>query len=231
MSRSRLPVPFQSDAECVEAELGWLRVRCQRLMAEGKQRETEQEEADADPAFKARPGHVDARLAKCKVREAREVEDALRADLDARVAAHRADPEAPALGLLKVIDQHGLGEPEKIALLTVLGHALGSEIEEWVFDGFLPPAYSGPDVGDTLKCVAPEGVAGHVAARRIFRPGSNLMRSGLVVLDENRTGPTMADTILHQGIHLSLAGLAAIFSDPEAMTEMATAGVTSGHDK
>jgi hypothetical protein len=230
VSRPTKALPFGSNFEHVEAELAWLRARCARLAAQARLAEVEQEEADLDPAVRARPGRTDARLAKCRVREFREDEDRLRAEIDARILAHRRIPNTPVLGLLVLERDHGLiGDDVRTVMLVALAHALGSEWEERILGSLLPSTFSGPDVSDMIRILDPVGLEGHVKARSLFRPRSMLMRSGLLVLDDVHTGVGMADTLLGLGARLTLRGFAVIMQDEDALTEGATASVTNGH--
>lgn len=221
---SRSTSPYRDTIEHVEEELNWLQARCIRLSAEAHLRETEAEDNAPDPAQRPRPGTIALRLAKCRVQETRAEEDRARHAIDRRLQAHSRDPEAPVLGLVQVVEEHALSAEEKLVLLVTLTHALGSTWTAKVFGSFLPPAYSGPDVSDIMLVLDPAGLEEHLAARRIFRPKSALMRSNLIVLDPP-SGAVTADSLLHLGGRLTLGGLSRLLADVDAMCECAAPGL------
>ena len=212
--------PFTSNSEFLDNIVAWLRVRFSRLEAERDLLHSEQE---------ARLGQDRPRQNSGGVREARGLayelayqEKQVRELLDARLASHRATPDAPLLGILKLQEDLELSEDEMTLLLTLAIPAISPELSNEVLHsrgGFC----GNVSIGELLSVLSPINVGDWLAARCFMRPSGKLARNGLVVIAHYHGQPT-GTSLMSATVEISIRGLSAILADPEVEEEIETSG-------
>jgi len=211
------PAPFAGNAQYLEQEAAFLKLRVARLAEEKRAKEAEAEECGGDPAHVGRAGRVGSREARCRVVELREMEQELRRNIDARLALHRADPSRPVLGLDCVCSQHSLSDAERLVLIALAIAALGRTVCDDIL-GSLPDFYSSLSVCNAAHILDPVDLGGWLTHRKLFHPGAPLVRSGLVKVNLIRVEAGPADFMTAE-VYVTAAALGAIVGDPELAVE------------
>lgn len=122
---------FSSDAESLDSELRWLKIRVSRIVAERQLLDATAEESDGAPAYIRRPGRLDSRELRCRVVELRTTEAKLRKEIDTRLDLNRRERGAPTLGLDELCKEH-LSTEERLILLTCLPLGISQSVAEKV---------------------------------------------------------------------------------------------------
>ncbi len=118
------PEPFADDLHYVQHELRWVRARAGRIGAENALERLERDEPTSRRFAADEPS---PRALLHRARRAREEEDELRAEIDARLAAHREQAEPLALDV--ICERCGLDELERTVLLLAAGPCVSQEFE------------------------------------------------------------------------------------------------------
>ena len=196
-----MPAPFASDCDYLEAEFNLLACRVQRLAAERELRAADRRErAEAGSVGRSRHVADDDATRRHAVFSARE--EQMSADLDARLQAHRSDPTAQRLGIDILAQTHGLGEEERLILLSALSYAVAEELAESIHSDLEAGGYGAPTVESLMRLLDAQSVADRVLLRRLFRPDGPLLKGGLVILD-CYTKDAMPDDLLSSRIRLT----------------------------
>lgn len=215
MQSPKTSIPFQSDAEYLACEFEFLRARAARISAEksGEIARKHEECGDAQ-----RPGRTSSREARCRALELRQQEEGLRAEIDARLAVHRADESAPKLGLDKLCGQHSLDERERLLLLAVAVPGVHHRIADEVF-GELIGGFGPLTISEAITMLDPQGVGDWLSARKLFWPDAKLRKAGVVVLDIVR-GLAGPQSLMVRDVTLSFAAWATLIGVSEAAAEL-----------
>ena len=170
--------PFSSDLDYIQAELAWVEARTTRIAAEGKLERLEGGEADGGHGRRSF-GYDDdesPRRVHNRARRASKRERTLRAELDARLATHRASDREP-LALDALCDRCGLDALERTILLLAVAPCFSRSFD----DGFGRMA---EEVGDYLSvevafAFAELGLGERIDRRRMFSPRGALVSQDL----------------------------------------------------
>ena len=174
--------PFANDAEFLDQAFDLLAVRVQRISASRELREAEMR-MRGDPNTVGRSHRVadeDAarRAAMLTVLEAEQQQV-----LDARLEAHRADPDAPVLGIDRLADKHGLSADERMVLLSASSFAVSEQMSEDIHGNLALGMYGSQSIEGLMRLLDAQTVGDRLRARRIFAPTAPLVRGGLIILD------------------------------------------------
>jgi len=174
-------MPFADDLDYVQAELAWVETRATRIAAERKLERME--EAGSSGRGRRSPRGWDddesPRTVHARARRAGEREGRLRAELDARLAAHRASDRVP-LALDQLCDRCGLDAFERCVLLLAVGPCFSRSFDD---------AYGqmAEEVGEYLSVeaafvFAELGLAERLDRRRAFSSRGALVGQDLVAV-------------------------------------------------
>jgi len=161
--------------------------------------------------------------------EATEQEASARADLDARLEAHRGHPDARRLALDCLADKHDLDRREQLVLLANLPAAIGHDLAEDVLLDWAPGRYGGGGlaIDALISLMEPEGLRERVAFRDYFSPDSRLVSSGLIVVDHVR-GEIAPAEVLDAEVKLSGKAWQALAGQGQAGAEVNPGGLDAG---
>lgn len=178
--------PFADDAEFIDANFNLFATRSRRLAAARECWKAQQGGPDDQPCQSA----LD-RLAALTAREER-----LQAELDRRLSAHRADPNARQLGLDKLAMTHDLGEAERVILMAATCFAVSEEAASFAFDE-IGTGYGGTgSVEFYCRLLGADSTGDRLRARKHFLPAGRLIRSGLVSIDTMRNTDLQPEDLL-----------------------------------
>ena len=204
-----------TDATYLDAEIEALRLRLRRIELEHRLADAERAATESASGPRGRgPGIPELRGTLCEV--SRRMQQA-REQNAARMEKHRADPDAPELGLDRLCREHELGERERLLVLALLVPAVSRALADHVLQeqgGFCGRL----SVADLCFVLAPKTVEDWINARDHFRPDAPLVKHGLVVLDTY--GQPTAGTLMEANVELSLKAFSIILSDPGALSEV-----------
>ena len=177
-----MPAPFASDCDYLEAEFNLLACRVQRLAAARELRQADRRE-HAEPGSVGKTRQVADDDAVRRLAVFADREDRLRDALDARLQAHRSDPTARQLGIDLLAATHGLGEEERLVLLSALSYAVSEERSEAIHADIGAGGYCAQNIEGLMRLLDCQSVGDRVRMRRLFAPTSPLVKGGLVVLE------------------------------------------------
>ena len=206
--------PYENDAEYLDSEVNWLRLRLNRIEIEKRLGHAEREATEsAETPRGRRPGVPELRGT---LHELAHREQQARDEIDARLKAHRADSANPKLGL-DTVCEHGLNDIERTALLAITVPSISKELASDTLHA--QGGYCGHlSLGELVTILDPKGVGDWIQARRYFRPSAPLVKHGLVVVEPY--GFPTAETLMNSNVELSLKAFAIIISDPEVLVEV-----------
>jgi len=205
-----------TDATYIDAEVEALRLRLHRLELEHRLADAERSVSEsASGSHQGRgPGIPGLRGILCEVSR---LEQQASDEVSASLELHRADADAPELGLDRLCREHDLGEQERLLVLALLIPAVSRSVADHVLQeqgGFCGRL----SVADLCFVLDPRTVEDWLNARVLFRPEAPLVKHGLVILDTYGT-PT-AGTLVDANVELSCKAFGIIFNDPEALSEV-----------
>ncbi len=124
------PGPFSSNLAYLQEELRWIEARCRRLSAEAS---LERLEHDAPPPRRrySATDELSPRMLLRRARQAQQVEEELRAALDARLAEHRAS-DRPQLALDQLCERCDLSPFERAVLLLTMAPCFSQSFDELI---------------------------------------------------------------------------------------------------
>lgn len=176
---------YSSDAEYIEAELEWIRARCQRIGAEhlvAQMQEKKERMGFLRPADEATLDATREGLPMLREEEAR-----YRTTIEARL---KASGPRNHLGLDQLCHEHDLDLMERTVLLLAVLPTLGEPYSDLLGDlyqrGYFGGALSIEGAWAFLGLSVPERLAAH----RTFGPRGRLVESGLMTLQVGPGGPT-----------------------------------------
>jgi hypothetical protein len=205
---SVVPQPFASDGEFLAAMCDYLRVRCRRITA--------QQDAEAT-GTRDWAGRL-TREHKCDALIARDEESTLKAELDARLQAHRADPLRTKLGIDQLTELHRLSDDERLILLAATIPGIGPKVSEDVFRS-LTSGYGSLSVSDAILLLGPTNIIEWLRFRKLFHADAPLRRAGLIILGR-RNEPVTPDALPQSEVRLSMKTFAIVIGIPDAATEI-----------
>ena len=208
------PTAFADDLEYLEANLEFIRARCDRLRAA---REHTENHARRSPSLVlvGDAGVSDCPVFRRAVGPLQAREDQFRERLDARLEANRAN--GPALSLDETVARHGLDDLERTVLLLAMLPVLGQDYAE-----ILDPLV-GWGHGLTVDAVARFNeldLAERVELATRFQAGSKLVEASLITVDL-RADHRPAD-VPSSSVSLTPAGVAAVVGSLSASTTTST---------
>jgi hypothetical protein len=168
--------PFASNAEYLEAETQWLKVRAHRMQAEDEIRRLDEQVVSWPP----RRGELGATELQAKLEALREIEDNNRADIDARL--HAGVRAGTLLGLDRLQHEHKLDAFERLVLLLAAMPALDREVSD-AFEGLDRVGWSHQTTVDVSFAVAGCDFQQRLEKRASFKPDAPLIRHGLIKWD------------------------------------------------
>ena len=178
------PSPFEGDAEYLEAEFAWLRVRCARLTADRHGLDSERGGGRSNGRSYGQLALVEADESRRRAAALAADEQRLRTSLDARLALHRADPAAVPLGLDVACAEHGLGPRARLVLIALCVPAAGGqELMDAVFDELGITIFTGLTVEAVTTILKADGLRKRLELLDLFRHDGPLVTPGLVVVD------------------------------------------------
>lgn len=190
-------IPFENDAEFLDALWTVFSTRARRLALARQRRQADDDEAAEWPRRKGRrhrPDDEDDDLERLAMLTAREERQA--SDIEARLKAHRADPTARPLGLDRLAMAHDLGEQERDVLALATCFALSEDLAEFVCTD-LGTGFSGNgSVEFYSRFLGCDSTEDRVRVRRIFAPSAPLLKAGLVTLDRMRSESSEPEDLL-----------------------------------
>lgn len=174
--------PFNNDAEYLEEAFDLLTVRVQRI-AEKRELLEATLRMKGDPGTVGRPHRVSEEDAIRCLATLKDLEDDVRRSLDARLEAHRADPDTTMLGIDRLTEKHGLSDDEQMVILSASSFAISEQISEDIHDDLAIGMYGSQSVEGLMRLLDAHNVADRLRVRRIFAPDAPLLKGGLIVLD------------------------------------------------
>ena len=204
-----------TDATYIDAEVEALRLRLHRLELEHRLADAERAAIESTRSPQGRGPGIPA--LRGTLRELTNRERRVRDEIAARLELHRADPDAPELGLDKLCREHGLGKQERLFVLALLVPCISKALADHVLQehgGFCGRL----SVTDLCFVLDPKSVEDWLNARALFRPEAPLIKSGLVVVDTY--GDVTAETLMNANVELSLKAFSTVLSDHGALTEV-----------
>lgn len=195
--------PFHNDAEYLDAEYEYLRLRASRINAERETVDARHAEQRGETP-RGQPSNREASLTAAALRLE---EDETRRNIDARLSAHRADGDRPRLGVDVLCLEHDLSGDERLVLVAASVGGVSAFIAERVFSSL--SFYGSPSVENLCSLLDPKSVGDWLAARRLFRDDAPLLRFELVELGDSR-GEEAPDTLLTREARLSLSAWATV---------------------
>ena len=170
--------PFDSEAEHLDAWMTWLRFRRLRV-------ETEIPEPVGLKKLTRGRGNVSLTEDwQTKENEAWMV-------LQGRLEAHRANGDAPTLGLELLAAEHDLPDHEKTILIALVVCAISDTLATQVLGGMASASF-GVNVNDLMLLTAPEqsswGIQDWLDLRALFQPGGKLKKARLIKVEHEPDG-------------------------------------------
>ena len=194
------PQPFANDFEFLDSAFTALGARARRLAHARDCRQAQQGGPDDQPCQTA----LD-RLAALTAHE-----EALKADLDAQLAAHRSDPTARQLALDGLVATHDLSEDERTILLTSFCFALSEDLSNFAFSD-VGTGYGGNgSVEFYCRLLGADNTADRVRARSLFLPDSRVIKTGLVRIEAMRNKDFQPEDLLWCRVEITQAGFDAV---------------------
>lgn len=190
---------FDNDGEFINVACGWIHSRVTRLALEKKLRDAEHAFQTGDDDYRGTP----AGKLRCQVMLAREAEEKLYSDMEARLDAHRVEPGLPLLGVDRVTEESHLINEERLLLLTALIPAISQPLAEQIL-GNIGSFYASVSVSDLIQILDPKGPGDWIAARQYFQPKAPLIRDGHLVLDTNQGDIERPDNLLTSDVFVSM---------------------------
>jgi len=172
---------FENNAEYLDAAFDVLTLRVQRIAAEREQREAKTE-IRGGPHTVGRARLVAEDDANRSIATLRKSEVEAQAFLDARLEIHRADNDAPMLGIDRLAQQ-GLTDDERLVVLSLSSYAISEEMSEAIHGDLGTGMYGSQSVEGLMRVLDANTVADRLRVRRLFAPEAPLVRGKLVVLD------------------------------------------------
>lgn len=202
--------PFENDADFLDTMWELFATRSRRLAATKERRDAEQDVAQEFRRGRGggRVGDGDDvvdRFAALTAREERQ-----QAQLDARLAAHRADPSAQPLGLDRLAEAHDLNEDERTVLLAAYCVALSEDLASYCFDA-LGTGFAGLGSPEfVMRLTGATSTADRVRARSLFLETGKLVRSGLVTVDYRRNDDPQPEDLLWSRVRITQSAFDAV---------------------
>ncbi len=163
--------PFGSDAEYLEAESHWLKVRAHRMQAEDEIRRQEEQVVSWPP----RRGELAPSELTAKLEALIEVEDNTRSDIDAQL--HAGVRGGTLLGLDRLQHEHKLDDFERIVLLVAAMPALDRSVSD-LLEGLDRVGWIHQTTEDKMMAVAELGSRGAQSASRTGGEGRGVKEGG-----------------------------------------------------
>lgn len=195
--------PFHDDAEYLDAEYAYLRLRASRINAERESVDARQPKSHDD----VRVGRASSFEASLTAAALRHAEDEKRRDLDARLAVHRADGARARLGVDALCLEHDLSSNERLVLIAASISGVGVYMSERVFSNL--SFYGTPSVENLCSLLDPKTVGDWLSCKRLFRSDAPLVRAGLLELGEREGEPT-PDALFGLEARLSMSAWATV---------------------
>ena len=199
--------PFTGDCEFIDAEIRFLKVRASRIVAQQEHRARQQAEEGED----ARPGRYSVRDLRCRAHDLEVREEELRAAIDARLAATRADTSRPKLGLDRLCQSHRLDSQERMIALAVCIPAISPHLAEVTFSE-IGNVFRSMSYGDIARLLDLTGSAAWVNARHYLDADSPLVAGNIVTI-QPVPGPQAPDSIWYADITITEYGFQTITGD------------------
>ena len=176
------PAPFSNDLDYIQAELAWVEARATRIAAERKLERLEVGSHQRSGRGRGGYGLDDdesPRLVHGRARRTRQQEQERRADLDARLAVHRASDREP-LALDALCERCGLDAFERTVLLLAVAPCFSRAFDETF-------GHMAEEVGEYLAVevvflFAELSLADRIDRRRTFSSRGPLVSQDLVSL-------------------------------------------------
>ncbi len=204
--------PFTNDFAFIDVAIAALGARARRLAHARDCRQAQQGGPDDQPCQTA----LD-RLAALTAHE-----EAMKADLDARLAAHRSDPAARQLALDGLTAAHELSEDERTILLTSFCFALSEDLSNFAFAD-VGTGYGGNgSVEFYCRLLGADSTADRVRVRNLLQPESRVVRAGLIRIETMRNRDFQPEDLLWCRVEITQAGFDAMIAGatepPPSMT-------------
>ena len=215
MTRKHQIQPYENDADYLDSEVEYLRLRLARIetgkcLGDAERAATE----SADTPRNRRPGVPELRGT---LHALANQEQQARDEIDARLTRHRADTDRPELGLDRLCREYDLGAEERLLLTALAVPCISKELADRIL--YEQGGFCGRlSVGELVTILDPKGVGDWIQARRYFRPSTPLEKHGLVVVEPY--GFPTAETLMTSNVELTLKAFAIIISDPEVLAEV-----------
>jgi len=208
--------PFNDDAEYMDQEVEFLRLRLARIEVDRRLAFAEQECTESPDRRPSRAAGVPE--LRGTLHALAHQEQQVRDEIDARLEAHRSG-DHPELGMDRLCHEFGLNADERLLITALAVPAVSKELADEVLRG--QGGFCGRATVSELadQVLYPRTVADRLRARAYFRPDAPLVVNGLVVLNPFGGGST-AETLPSTGVELSLKAFAVIFNDPQAEDEV-----------
>jgi hypothetical protein len=198
--------PFQGDLEYLAAELDWIRIRSRRI-------ELQRTLGEIDEGT-PRQGHFRSHAVSLansadRVRRYLDEENAIRLEIDTRLALNRAD--GPAIGLDRMCEEYGLNAFERHVLLLAFVPTLGSNASMNSISRVDAVMTMGPPYIESVSLFMELGLEEHFMSLLCLLPERPLRSQSLIRLTYEPASPADAVTT---GIELTGKALAAISGIP-----------------
>jgi hypothetical protein len=171
---------FEDDLAYLAAEVEWVKARCRRIGVEHRLAEDDTFHEERGVVGKAE--RTSLKELSRRLPALREAEDALRKELDTRLAVNRTT--GPGLGLDALCEEHRLDHFERTVLLLGAYAAVGHEHENTFFRGELGHHRLNPEVIWAFEGLS---LAERVESRVSFAATAPLLRAGLVTIYHGNT--------------------------------------------
>lgn len=213
------PHPFASNADYLDLAFQHLAARSRRIGAETQLRE---KEIPTLPLWHTKTlgptTSVPAEETRRLLAELKAEEERLRVELDTRLLAHREDPGRNPLGIDTICQKSGLGDEERVILLTCVAVTVSSRIAREILEPFGGSVYGGVDVEVAMALLEPRGTAGWLRIRRYFHRTAPMVRDGHVAVSFSSTEVSPAD-ILTSTIGITASAFEQITGSPDTDDE------------
>lgn len=207
-------LPFNNDAEFLDAAFEWLTTRARRLTLERDIRNANREDADAAYRLCIPGKHRDCddqavqRLAAVKALEGRQ-----REALQARRAAHSADAPVQPLGLDVLTQAHGLSQDEEIVILTAACGAISESASSEMYGDLAVGYFGNATTEGVSRLLDAQTTADRLRVRKLFRDDAALLRNKIIAFDLMTNRPAMPDDLLGARIRITDQGFAVLVGD------------------
>jgi len=168
--------PFETNAEYLEAEARWLKVRAHRMQAEDEIRRLDEQVVSWPP----RRGELAPSELTAKLEALIEVEDNARSDIDAQL--HAGVRGGTLLGLDRLQHEHKLDDFERIVLLVAAMPALDRSVSD-LLEGLDRIGWGHGTTVDMMMAVAELGFGERLEKRASFKPDAALIQKALIKWD------------------------------------------------